>query len=102
MTVGKDALKDPEYLMQKLGGFDFASAGGVGSGEESLEAITNLKKTLAKVGWCWIQCLPKKSRPATRYNTAICLLLAIAVRSLACSVSARGRDSHSIRGLYKL
>lgn len=47
VTVGKDALKDPEYLMQKLGGFNFA--GGAGSGEKSLEAITNLKKTLAKL-----------------------------------------------------
>ncbi|CAN0106856.1 unnamed protein product, partial [Sphacelaria rigidula] len=50
VTVGKDALNDPEYLMQKLGGFDFASAaGGAGSNQKSLETLAELKKTLAKV-----------------------------------------------------
>lgn len=54
MTVGKDARSDPEYLLEKLGGFDFSSVGGDGSGGKGLEALSALKQTLAKVPKsCW-------------------------------------------------
>lgn len=52
MTVGKDARSDPEFLLEKLGGFDFASAaaGDGAGGGKGLEALGQLKQTLAKVG----------------------------------------------------
>ncbi|CAN0153996.1 unnamed protein product, partial [Hapterophycus canaliculatus] len=55
VTVGKDARSDPEFLLEKLGGFDFASiagdgaAGGGGAGGKGLEALDQLKQTLAKL-----------------------------------------------------
>ncbi|CAM9993892.1 unnamed protein product [Scytosiphon promiscuus] len=54
VTVGKDARSDPEFLLEKLGGFDFASITGDGAGGEGggkgLEALGQLKQTLAKLG----------------------------------------------------
>lgn len=50
VTAGKDARSDPEFLLEKLGGFDFASAAGEGAGGgKGLEALSQLKQTLAKV-----------------------------------------------------
>lgn len=50
VSAGKDARSDPEFLLEKLGGFDFASAAGEGAGGgKGLEALSQLKQTLAKV-----------------------------------------------------
>lgn len=52
VTVGKDARNNPEFLLEKLGGFDFASMAGDGAGGgggKGLEALGQLKQTLAKV-----------------------------------------------------
>eukprot|EP00752_Nemacystus_decipiens_P005276 g4785.t1 len=50
VTAGKDARSDPEFLLEKLGGFDFASAAGEGAGAgKGLEALSQLKQTLAKL-----------------------------------------------------
>ncbi|CAM9832623.1 unnamed protein product, partial [Pylaiella littoralis] len=50
VTVGKDARTDPESLLEKLGGFDFASAGEDGAaGGKSLEALSLLKNSLAQL-----------------------------------------------------
>lgn len=49
VSSGKDVRNDPEYLLEKLGSFDFASVGGDGPGGKGLEALSELKQTLAKV-----------------------------------------------------
>lgn len=50
VTVGKDARSDPEFLLEKLGGFDFASTAEDGAaGGKGLEALSLLKNSLAKV-----------------------------------------------------
>ena len=54
VSAGKDARSDPEFLLEKLGGFDFASAAGEGGGGgKGLEALSQLKQTLAKVFIDW-------------------------------------------------
>lgn len=52
VSAGKDARNDPEYLLEKLGGFDFASVGDDSKGK-GLEALSQLKQTLAKVFARW-------------------------------------------------
>lgn len=47
--MGKDAMNDPSYLIEKLSGFDYAAGLGEGSGGKGLEALAELKKSLAKV-----------------------------------------------------
>ncbi|CBJ32816.1 conserved unknown protein [Ectocarpus siliculosus] len=51
VTVGKDARSDPEFLLEKLGGFDFASAaaGDGAGGGKGLEALGQLKQALSKL-----------------------------------------------------
>lgn len=48
--MGKDAASDPEYLLEKLGGFDFGSMGGEdAASKKSIDALSKLKMALAKV-----------------------------------------------------
>lgn len=50
VTVGNDAANDPEYLLEKLGGFDFGAIGGDEAGsKKSLDALSELKRALTKV-----------------------------------------------------
>ena len=49
MTEGKDPACDPEFLLEKLGSFDFASVGSDGAEGKGLEALSELRRTLAKV-----------------------------------------------------
>lgn len=76
VTVGKDAGSDPEYLLEKLGGFDFASIGSDGPGEKGLEALSGLKQALAKV------CLQKKKTPLLPHQRSaglLCTLLLLCI-----------------------
>lgn len=104
VSAGKDARSDPEFLLEKLGGFDFASAAGEGAGGgKGLEALSQLKQTLAKVliehhpcravcgrrcVW-WHCCVPYRCRVLVGLVTAAVLLLSW--RLLAgCSVVVNG------------
>lgn len=49
VNVGKDARSDPKFLLEKLGSFDFSSAGAGGSGGKGLEALNGLKQSLAQL-----------------------------------------------------
>lgn len=59
VTVGKDPASDPEFLLEKLGKVDFASIGGDAAGGKGLQALTELRHSLAKVRTHVLQLPPK-------------------------------------------
>lgn len=85
VNVGKDARSDPKFLLEKLGSFDFASAGAGGAGEKGLEALNGLKQTLAQV---WNACYNKgiDSNIRANFSPASCVIPFASVFAVRCAL----------------